>query len=212
MTWENFLKAVRNLPVIETEALYTGTGKLASVEVQLSRWQKAGKLIQLKRGLYALAETYRKINIYGPYVASLLRKPSYLSLEKALEFHNLIPERVRPYTSVTTKLPVTFETGLGEFAYNHIQKDFFWGYSSVTLNAQTAYVATPEKALLDFFYLRHAPVTREYIDELRLQNLEDLSERRLLEFASRMNKKKLLYAAGIIKQMVLEAKKHTRKR
>ena len=101
---------------------------------------------------------------------------------------------------------------MGEFEYNHIQKGFFWGYSSVTLNGQTAYVAFPEKALLDFFYLRHTPVTPEYIDELRLQNLEDLSEKRLLEFASRMNKKRLLCAAGIIKQMVLEAKKHTRKR
>jgi len=212
MVWESFLKTVQKFPVIETEALYTGAEKCASIEVQLSRWQKAGKLIKLKRGLYVLAETYRKTNIYGPYAAYSLRKPSYLSLEKAMEFHNLIPESVKAYTSVTTKLPITFETGIGEFEYNHIQRDFFWGYSSLTLNGQTAYVAVPEKALLDFFYIRHVPVTREYIDELRLQNLEDLNENCIFEFASRMNKKKLLRAAGIIKQMILGAKKHTRKR
>jgi predicted transcriptional regulator of viral defense system len=208
MNWEEFLNKVKGLAVIEAEALYSGTGSVerASTEVQLSRWHKAAKLIQLKRGLYALSDTYRKTDIYGPAVAATLHRPSYLSLEKALEFHNLIPERVVVYTSVTTQRPAEFKTELGTFQYFHIQKAFFWGYSAAVLNGQTAFVAFPEKALLDLFYLRHGPVTGDYIDELRLQNLEDLDEKRLLKFAKKMNKAKIIRAALELKERIINEK------
>jgi len=208
MDWERFLNKVKGLTVIEAEALYSDSNpaKRASIEVQLSRWHKSGKLIQLKRGLYALSDTYRKADIYGPAVAATLHRPSYLSLEKALEFHNLIPERVTVYTSVTSQRPARFETKLGVFDYIHIQKGFFWGYTAVVLNGQTAFVALPEKALLDFFYLRHGPATGTYIDELRLQNLDDLDEKRLVEFAKKMNKAKLLRAAQEIRKRIIARK------
>ena len=206
MEFDNFLKKVSKLAVIEAEALYSRAANRASIEVQLSRWHKAGKLIQLKRGLYVLSETYRKTEIYGPAVAATLHRPSYLSLEKAMEFHNLIPEQVTVYTSVTSNRPAVFNTGLGDFKYTHIQKSFFWGYSATTLNGQTAFVALPEKALLDFFYLRHGPVTGAYIDELRLQNLEDLDEKRLLQFAKKMNKPKLFRVAEQLNQRIVAIK------
>ena len=212
MEFEEFLKKVSKLAVIEAEALYSGAGKRASIEVQLSRWHKSGKLIQLKRGLYILSETYRKTEIYGPAVAAVLHRPSYLSLEKALEFHNLIPEQVTAYTSVTSNRPAIYKTGVGDFKYTHIQKSFFWGYRAATLNGQTAFVALPEKALLDFFYLRHGPVTDAYIDELRLQNLEDLDEKLLASFAKKMNKPKLLQAARALTQRIIAQKKHRKKK
>jgi predicted transcriptional regulator of viral defense system len=207
MEFEEFLKKVSKLAVIKAEALYSATANRASIEVQLSRWHKTGKLIQLKRGLYVLSETYRKAEIYGPAVAAVLHRPSYLSLEKAMEFHNLIPEQVAVYTSVTSNRPAIFKTGIGDFKYTHIQKDFFWGYSAVTLNGQTAFVALPEKALLDFFYLRHVPVTGAYIDELRLQNLTDLDESRLMQFAKKMGKPKLLRVAAQLKNRIIAGKK-----
>ena len=74
-----------------------------------------------------------------------------------------------------------------------------------------AVVALPEKALLDFFYLRHGPVTEAYIDELRLQNLEDLDEKRLIQFAKKMNKPRLFHVAEQLKQRII-AKKRTEKK
>jgi len=212
MEFEKLLKKVSGLAVIDTEALYSGAAKRASIEIQLSRWHKAGKLIQLKRGLYVLSETYRKTEIYGPAVAAVLHRPSYLSLEKAMEFHDLIPERVTVYTSVTSNRPAVFKTGLGDFGYTHIQKSFFWGYNASVLNGQTAFVALPEKALLDFFYLRHVPVTGAYIDELRLQNLDDLDEKRLVRFAEKMNKPKLFRAAEQLKRRILAEKRDWKKK
>ena len=212
MEFDEFLKKVSKLAVIEAEALYSGTVNRASIEVQLSRWHKAGKLIQLKRGLYVLSETYRKVEIYRLAVAAVLHRPSYLSLEKALEFHNVIPEQVAVYTSVTSNRPAVFKTGLGDFKYTHIQKSFFWGYSASILNGQTAFVALPEKALLDFFYLRHGPVTEAYIDELRLQNLEDLDGKRLIQFAKKMNKPKMLRVAEQLTKRIGAKKKHRKKK
>jgi len=64
MNWDEFLKLTGELPVIETENLYAGISDPTSIEVQISRWKKAGKIIQHKKGIYLLAEPYRKIALY----------------------------------------------------------------------------------------------------------------------------------------------------
>ena len=50
MDWGNFLNITGELPVIDTENLFAGVSDTASIEVQISRWKKSGKVIQLKRG------------------------------------------------------------------------------------------------------------------------------------------------------------------
>jgi len=117
MKLEDFIKITGDLPVIEIELLLAGIPNPDPFKVQISRWEKAGKLIQLKRGVYLLADAYRKIEVYEPYIASILEKPSYLSLEKALEHYDLIPEAVSVYTSVTTKRPAKFSSPVGIFSY-----------------------------------------------------------------------------------------------
>ena len=77
MKWEEFVKVVGDLPIIESEILLVGVSKIESVKVQISRWQKAGNLIQLKRGVYLLSKSFRKVTVYEPYLASVLKKPSY---------------------------------------------------------------------------------------------------------------------------------------
>ena len=84
MDWEKFLQISIKSPIITRENLFVGSSKPSSIEVQLSRWKKAGKIIQLKRGFYLLAEPYNKIEIYEPFIAVVLKRPSYISLEKPL--------------------------------------------------------------------------------------------------------------------------------
>ncbi|MBN1526451.1 MAG: hypothetical protein JW919_02555 [Candidatus Omnitrophica bacterium] len=121
-------------------------------------------------------------------------------MEKALEYHDMIPEAVRVYTSVTTKRPGRFNTKIGIFDYRHIRTSLFWGYVSVTLNKQTAFMATPEKALLDLFYLRGVEASGHYLQEMRLQNIEKIDKKKLLQFAGRFQKPKMIRtAAEIIK-------------
>lgn len=202
MNWEEFLKKTEKLPVIYTENLYAGNADIPSMEVQISRWKKSGKIIQLKRGIYLVAEPYRKPSLHELHLGSILTEPSYVSLEKALEYHNLIPEAVSSYTLITTKRPQTIKTKVGVFNYRHIKPNLFWGYNSVTVDKQTAFVATPEKALLDFFYFKRVVISMEYIHELRLQNLECVDTKKLIEFAKKFKKPKILKAAVIIKDFI----------
>ena len=202
MKWEEFLKKVGQFPLIEGEALLVGSTQPAALRVQLNRWQKQGKLIQLKRGFYVLAAPYFKGTLYDPYLAARLVSPSYLSLEWALHFHDLIPESVPVWTSVTTKRPGRFVTAMGTFDYRHIKSSLLWGYHSVTTAQQTAFVATPEKALLDFFYLQSLTVSMDYLTELRLQNVEKIQVSKLWEYAQRFDKPRMLQTTEVIVQYI----------
>ena len=108
MNFEYLLQRFRGAAVIDTENLFTGMKNIPAIKVQISRWVKAGKLIQLKRGFYLFSNNYRATEPFGYYIASLLVQPSYVSCEKALEFHGLIPESVGVYTSLTTKRQAKF--------------------------------------------------------------------------------------------------------
>ncbi len=200
MEWESFLKITRTLPLIDTENLMVGSSDPSSVQVQISRWHKAGKIIQLKKGIYLLAEPYRKVEVYEPYIAAVLKRPSYISLEKALEYHNLIPEAVSVYTSVTTKRGARFESEAGIFDYRHIQESLFWGYASHTVNQQTSFIAVPEKALLDFFYLKKIKMSLDYVREMRLQNLASINIKTLETHARRFAKPAMMTVAAAIKE------------
>lgn len=202
MKLEEFIKITGELPVIEVELLLAGMPNSDSLKVQISRWEKAGKLIQLRRGVYLLADAYRKIEVYEPYIASILKKPSYLSLEKALEYHGLIPEAVKVYTSVTTKRATKFSSPVGVFSYRHIKKSLFWGYKSVTMRRQTAFIATPEKALLDLIYLNGIKISNQYLEGLRLQNLEQINLDTVLEYAKKFKKPGMLRVAKVIKEYI----------
>lgn len=204
MKFEELLKLLGDVPVIETEILLAGMKSPNAIKVQISRWAKAGKLIQLKRGIYLLAKPYRKTEVYNLYAASLLKKPSYISMEKAFEFHGLIPEAVYVYTSVTTKRPCEFDTKAGTFSYQHIKNSLFWGYKSVTLNKQTAFVAYPEKALLDYFYLKGVKISFEYLQEMRFQNLEQIKIDKLMKYARRFEKPMMVRIAGMLKKHIAE--------
>ncbi len=200
MNFGELVSKVGHLSVIDTEVLLAGlrASEQASLKVQIVRWTASGKLVQLKRGTYLLASPYRKAEPYGPHLASILAKPSYISLEKALEHYNLIPEGVTIYTSVTTKRPSRFDTPAGIFDYRHIQIPLFWGYSAVTLDRQTGFMAFPEKALLDFVYFRNPELSEAYLEELRLQNLEAISLKRFYEYAKRFQKPRINKAAKLM--------------
>lgn len=205
MEWESFLNITRTLPLIDTENLMVGSSEPASLQVQISRWNKAGKIIQLKKGIYLLAEPYRKIEVHEPYIAAVLKRPSYISLEKALEYHNVIPEAVSVYTSVTTKRGARFESEAGIFDYRHIQESLFWGYASHTVNQQTSFIAVPEKALLDYFYLKKVKISPDYLIEMRLQNTASITIKKLEAYARRFAKPAMMTVAAVIKEYAVSA-------
>ena len=206
MEFNDFLKKYQDLPYLHSKMLLSGEGDPRSLRVQLARWVKAGHLIQLKREVYIFAAHFQRVAPSPYLLAAVLTAPSYVSLEKALEFHGLIPEAVFTVTCITTKRPGSMETPLGMFSYNHVRAGLFWGYGSVEFSSQRGYVAHPEKALLDFVYLRSPELTRDYLDELRLQNLEKVNTGRLMEYGERFGKPGMLVAARTLSGYIEEVR------
>jgi predicted transcriptional regulator of viral defense system len=187
MKWDRFYNDVKDRMVVESEYLHLLYGNKNQVELQLSRWTKAEKIHRLKKGYYILGDNYRQIEIYEPYIAGILRAPSYISLEKALEMHHLIPDVVYSFTSVTTKKrPAEFINRAGRFRYSSIKKEYFWGYLPLTHMNFTGYLAEPEKALIDLFYYQHKKISEAFIDSLRLQNTELLDTTKLTAYANKL--------------------------
>ena len=187
MKWDDFYEKVQNLPIIESRILRLLFNN-GNIELQLNRWVKRGKIILLKRGYYILEKKYRKTDIFEPYIASVLKSPSYISLEKALEMHHLIPDIIFSVTSVTTKKrPAEFVNSIGRFKYSSIKKEYFWGYQTIEFEGQKGYLADPEKALLDLFYFKRKKISTEYILSLRLQNIELLDFNKLKRYAEKLD-------------------------
>jgi predicted transcriptional regulator of viral defense system len=193
------------LPVFESGHLYAGADNPQQAQRQLTDWVRAGKVIQLRRGLYTLAQPYQSEHPHSYVVANHMVRASYVSLHAVLSQYDLIPEHVAVVTSVTTGRPGTWQNLYGHFSYQHIQSDLFFGfeYRQVT-QTQWAYMATPEKALLDLIYLTPGADSEGYIRALRLQNLDQLDVERLTTYTDRINKPKLKRALAHILQIVEE--------
>ena len=115
----------------------------------------------------------------------------------------MIPEFVPAVTSITTGRPQTIETPLGRFEFRHVSKKYFWGYQQIELKfGQTAFVAYPEKTLLDLIYLTPGGDEIAFIEELRLQNFEQINRAVLREFVERFQSPKLNRALGNIEKIL----------
>ena len=175
MEFKRLIAIIGDEPAFETGLLLAGEVDPSDVRRQLSRWTRAGQLYQLRRGLYALAPPFQKVKPHPFVIANRLVRASYVSCQSALAHYGMIPEHVPVITSVTTARPTRWETALGVYEFRHIRADRLRGYRLIDLGAeQRAFVATPEKALLDLIYLQPGGDSLTYLRELRLQRLDAL--------------------------------------
>lgn len=196
MKFSQLVEIVGDEPVFETGLLLAGEVAPGEVRRQLSRWTQAGRLYQLRRGVYALAPPFHKRKPHAFVLANRLVRGSYVSCQSALAHYHLIPEYVPVVTSVTTGRPGRWDTPLGSYEFHHLKTDLFRGYQLTALGGgQQAFVATPEKALLDLIYLQPDGDSPPYLQELRLQNLDRLDLNALLQQASLARSPKLQRAA-----------------
>jgi predicted transcriptional regulator of viral defense system len=201
--FEALLGLVADEPVFPSALLLAGEVSTAEVRLQLSRWVKSGRLLQLRRGLYSLAPMWRKVEPHPFLVANRLQPGSFVSLQSALAFHGVIPEHVPVVTSVGPGRPETVHNPLGAFQFNHLAGSLFFGYSRMEVaTRQFAFVASPEKALLDLIHLTPGADSENYLRELRLQNPEAMDLSMLDELARRSGKAKLLRAARLVKRLL----------
>jgi predicted transcriptional regulator of viral defense system len=168
-------------------------------------WQKKEYIKKLSNIFYIFSD--KKIGESENYfIANKLVEPSYVSTESALRIYNLIPEVVFLTTCLTTRKTRMIETPIGNFQYRSIKENIFFGYRLVDVNGLVYKIAEPEKAILDFLYLRSDVSDEDDIDELRLNKEvyyelinQDKLERYLKKFNSATLRKKIKRLNKVLK-------------
>ncbi len=207
MKFEELLAIVGDEPLFESSLLLAGAVDPADVRRQLARWVRSGRLYSLRRGLYALAPPFQKRRPHPFLIANQLAHGSYVSCQSALAYYELIPEHVPITVSVTGRRPRRWDTPLGSFEFRHLRRDLVCGFHLVDLgNGQKAFIAKPEKALLDLIYLHPGSDSIDYLGELRLQNLEQLDLEELQRWAQRFDRPKLRRAVAWVAQLARTAR------
>lgn len=162
---------------INTAVLHNIFGDFKSPKDKVSHLQKDGILLRLKKGLFVVSPTTSKQDISVELVANHLYGPSYVSYERALFFHGLIPERVYIIKSATIKRKKFYITPVGNFEYITVPTNYYpIGLQTIIVKATHAYIiASPEKAICDLILatsglrFQSKKAIREYLfDDLRI--------------------------------------------
>lgn len=157
----------------------------------LTHWQAKGYIIKLRNGWYCFPEFLkRKYALWQ--TANLIYYPSYISLESALFYYELLPEAVFGATSISTNKTYKFDTPAGRFTYGHVKRNLFFGYHYHTSsdNGISTLIAEPEKALLDFFYLNPWYDSEIKLYELRFNKIvlrKDVVKEKLYTYLKKYN-------------------------
>lgn len=169
---------------IDYATLVTLLRQYRSPKDKIAAMEKQQQLIRIKKGLFVVAPQEGIGTISRELIANHLYGPSYVSLESALSYHNLIPERVYSVRSVTMKRAKKYDTPLGVFDYRTVSRDYFsiGIQQQVTKDNTTFLIASPEKSLCDMIVLssslrlQSAKAVKIYLEEdLRIDLFENRS-------------------------------------
>ena len=113
--------------------------------------ENEGKLIRLKKGMYVVSPDVSGELLSEELIANHLYGPSYVSMESALRYYGLIPEKVFTVRSATTNRSGKFGNSIASFQYVSVREDYYsFGINQKMVdNKYTFLIASPEKALCD---------------------------------------------------------------
>lgn len=148
---------------------------------RLNEWQDKGYIKKLRRGYYMFTDT--QLNEETLFlIANKLYAPSYVSLEMALSYFDLIPEGVYSVTSATSKKTEKFKTPIGEFSYRNLKPQLLFGYSLQQVGKQQYKLAEMEKAVLDYLYFNPKSTQKADLQEWRFNGKDFLARADMSKF------------------------------
>lgn len=192
MTIELILKKFKDQPIISLNQLKDEWEDIGyqpnSLGVTISRALKKSHLLQLKRGYYVTADYLNSHDIenYKLYLANLLQKGSYVSLQTALAYYGLTTEYTKNITSISPKGTYNYKNNIGEYKYRNIKRDKYLGFKIEKIGEYEILIAEKYKAIFDYLYLNvNIEAFRSYeikviLDEYRI-SYDDLSDEELLK-------------------------------
>jgi len=194
------------------QTLLDAVHEYARPRMKISGMLAKGDIIRVKKGLYILGESLRRRPFCRELLANLIYGPSYVSLEYALHYHGLTPERAEILTSVTCGRSRTFDTPVGRFSYRMIPLEAFrTGMDRVELDDGRSFlIAVPEKALADQVVAdRGAGITTQkelhdyLLNSLRIDPgmLGKLDPARLAEIVHHYRSRRVKLLSGLVSRL-----------
>ena len=160
---------------------------------RLNEWQQKGYIKKLVKGYYIFSNL--KLDDWTLYeIANRIYSPSYVSLETALSYYGLIPESIYSVASVSTRKTKSFKTPVSTFNYRKIKSSIFFAYRIEKYDNNIFKIASPEKAVLDLFYLMPNLKDPDDFDSLRINNgnfRDIIDKKRLFNYLKFYNNKRL---------------------
>lgn len=135
---------------------------------RLTEWQEKGYIKKIIKGYYIFSDVDLNQRVLF-LIANKIYRPSYVSFESALAFYQFIPESIYAITSANTRNTYTFKSPYGEFIYRKIKPKLMFGYITVNINDCLFNIAEPEKAILDYFYIKPDLKQDDDFEELRIE-------------------------------------------
>lgn len=207
---KNILKAIET-PYIDAQTLLTLLSDYRKPRECILRMIKNEELIRLKNGFYLIADKIKQGSqtlIPLEQVANLLYGPSYVSLEWALSFYGMIPERVHMITSMTLGRNKEYQTPIGNFVYHRLSsKSYSIGVTQMKSPDFVGgfLIATPEKALADLVFktcknLDKNQLKQELVESKRIdpEHMHRLNKDLLVEIAKSYRAKSVSYLVEIV--------------
>ncbi len=151
--------------------------------MKLRDLMKKGAIIRIKKGLYVLSKMHANGLYCKELLANLMYGPSYISMESALSYYQIIPEHTTQISSVSLKRSKYFETPMGNFKYKQSHKNrYAIGVNLESISEYQSYlIAIPEKALADLLIIERGKVTSiKSLQEILFEDLR-IDEEDLLE-------------------------------
>lgn len=174
MTFQQFHQQFSHFGCVSSELLRDS--HCAFDKNSLTRWCQNGYLVKLRNGLYLFPE-FLENNDFQYFIANTIYPDSYVSLHSALIYHGYLPNPLSTQLgSVSLHKTKEFRNVLGAFDYRKVKYELMFGFEKTGEENFPFLMATPEKALLDLFYL--FPVY--YDTEQKLRNFA-IDERRIYE-------------------------------
>jgi len=121
-----------------------------SAKVTASRYAKKGILVRVKRNMYVLRDVWNTSSREEKFVlVNMGQVPSYISLMSALDYYEITTQVQRDfYESVAVKRTKEICLDGSIFRYVKVNSALYFGKKE-----KNFFIATPEKALVDAFYL-----------------------------------------------------------
>lgn len=170
------LRKLANQEIVDYQFLISTLKEYSRPRDKISTWLKTAELIRIKKGLYVFGKEVAKAPYSKEILANLIYGPSAISLQYALAYYHLIPERVTTITSITHKRNKSFDTLIGHFTYSYLHpKKYIIGIELTTVYPHDQFlIASPEKALCDHIHITDKNIPFNNYEEIEFYLSADL--------------------------------------